>query len=84
MLDIEIGRVLLTLEHLDPSSEEYAAASVQLIPLYKARNEKNRDGVSKDTVALISANLLGLVLVLNHEHVNVISSKAFGMIMKAR
>ena len=40
--------------------------------------------ISPDTVAIISANLLGIVLILNHERLNIISSKAMSFVIKGR
>jgi hypothetical protein len=37
-----------------------------------------------DTLATIAANLVGIVLVINHERVNVVATKAFGMLTKLK
>lgn len=40
--------------------------------------------ISADTLALIAANLGGIVLILGYERVNVIASKAIGFVMRSR
>ena len=48
------------------------------------KRRKPKKGVSADTVAIIAANLLGIVLILSHEKLNVISTKALGFVMRGR
>jgi hypothetical protein len=50
----------------------------------KKREIKLPFGVKADTAVLVLANLAGLALVLHHERLNVVTSKAFGMITKLR
>ena len=40
--------------------------------------------ISPDTIALIIANLAGILLVLCYEKLDIITSKAFSLIMKGR
>lgn len=47
-----------------------------------SRGKKPR--LSPDTVALIAANLLGILLILGYEKADVITSKALGFIMRGR
>lgn len=43
-----------------------------------------RKRISPDTMAVIAANLLGILLVLKHERLNIVTSKALGFITKLR
>lgn len=81
------------MKDLDPASNEYALMNDQLARLMetankdcdrqiKAKASSKRFSVSPDTLASVGANLAGILLVLNYERLNVISSKAFGMIFK--
>lgn len=51
--------------------------------LKKAEAEKP-DRVSKDTLAIIGANIAGIVLILGHERLNVITSKALGFVSRLK
>jgi hypothetical protein len=44
----------------------------------------DRRRISSDTLALIAANIGGIVLILGYERVNVIASKAIGFVMRSR
>lgn len=40
--------------------------------------------VSPDTLLIVGANLLGIMLILNHERLDIISTKALGFVIKGR
>jgi hypothetical protein len=82
-LDKEIDRVLSEMEKVSSDSEQYAAMVDNLEVLYKFKNE-NKNLISKDTIAIIAGNLLGIVLILGYEKANVITSKALGFVLKGR
>jgi hypothetical protein len=42
------------------------------------------DSISKDTLAIIGANLAGIALILGYERLNIITSKAIGFVNKLR
>jgi hypothetical protein len=84
VVDDEIVHILKKLEELDPSSKEYADACLNLKVLHEARSYKTKNSIDMDTLIIAGANILGIVLVLYHEKFDIISSKAFGMIMKVR
>ena len=48
--------------------------------------EENQTKVvfSPDTLLIVGANLLGILLILNYEKLDIVSSKAVGFILKAR
>jgi len=50
----------------------------------KEREAEKPDRVSKETLAMIGANLAGIVAILGYEKFNVIASKAFSLVMKSR
>ena len=83
-LEEEIEVVLDHIKDLTPGTEDYAAALNNLEALYKIRNVKMEIRVKPETVLMVAGNLLGIVLILNHEKANVISTKALGFIMKGR
>lgn len=79
-IDEEIIRLLAALEQdNDKETKEYASMVEQVVKLQELRN-KGR--ISLDTVAAVGANLLGILVILNHERAHVIASKAFGLVKK--
>ena len=80
----EMQRVVGALEAIDPTSEEYGVAAKNLETLSKARGVKNPPIVSVDTVVVAVTNILGILLILNFEKLDVLSSKATNFIMKPR
>ncbi len=50
----------------------------------REKEAEKPDRVSKETWALIGANIAGIVMIIGHEKFNVIASKALGFVMKSR
>ena len=46
--------------------------------------EKHKQKINPDTVLLTATNILGIILIIGHEKVNVITSKALGFVMRGR
>jgi len=86
-LQTVIDQILLTLAHQDPATEEYAKSVNQLTALYKLKELDKPEPpqrISPDTLVLAATNIAGIILVIKHEHFNVITSKAFNFIRPAR
>lgn len=86
-LQTVIDKILLKLAHQDPATEEYAKGVNQLTALYKLKELDKPEPpqrISPDTLVLAATNIAGIILVINHEHFNVITSKAFSFIRPAR
>lgn len=45
---------------------------------------ESKTKISPDTKAVVGANLLGILMVLNHERANVIASKAMSLLTKMK
>lgn len=82
VMDEEIERLAAKLGTISPLSEDYATILNRLSLLTKARAEKNERAISMDTVLTVVANIAGMLLVLNYEKLNVISTKAITMAWK--
>lgn len=82
LMDEEIERLTAFLGTKSVISDDYATALNRLAILTKARAEGNERAVSADTLWTIGANIVGMLLVLNFETLNVISSKAMNMVWK--
>lgn len=83
-IDAKVDETIMTLlakmeEVEDKSTTEYASMVDQMSKLYKLREENS---VSADTWATIAANILGIVIILNHERANVIATKTLGLVRK--
>jgi len=80
----EIDHVLNKLKVLSPESKEYTTAVSNLKVLYEAQAKRPASLVEPETVLIVLANLAGIIGILYFERFDVISSKAFGHIMKPR
>lgn len=83
-IDCEIDAVLEKLKEVDPTDQEYSKLCDVLSRLHDLKRQSKKRSVSPDTMALIAANLGGIILVLAWEEKHVIATKAFGMISKLR
>lgn len=79
-IDDEIIELLESLKkEPDKNTKEYASMVEQVVKLQELRH---KGGISKETLATIGANILGIVVILGHERAHVIASKAFGLVKK--
>lgn len=84
-LDEEIDRVTTLLSEEEIASEDYEKKLNALSKLWKIKAEEDKpDRISKDTLLIVGSNILAILLIIRHEHVNVITSKAMSMVPKAR
>jgi hypothetical protein len=81
-MDEEIARLVDLLKGTDPTSKDYETIVDNLRALCEAREKKNERAISYEMLIGVGANLLGLLIVLNFEKANVITSKAFSMLWK--
>ena len=85
MLEKEIEAVLLEMKDMYVGSEEYEIALNHLSTLHEINKSKEKKwNVSPDTMAIVVGNLLGIILILKHEELNVITSKAMNFVIKGR
>lgn len=82
-LDDEIERVKGDLTFEITGSEKYEKKLENLVTLMEL-NKSKKFNISGDTVLTASVNLLGILLILNHERLHVVSSKAVGFVSKLR
>lgn len=85
-LEEAITKALQELQNHQPYTTEYIKALEQIEKLYKLRAPKPelQKPVSLDTVLTVAGNLAGIVIVLGYERAHVLTSKAFGLIIKPR
>ena len=83
-LDKAFNDALLALDDLHPSDESYGSIVDNVVKIHRMKTEEKPSPVSRDTLALIGANLVGIVLILTHEHTHVIASKAMSFAIKPK
>jgi len=83
LLETELEHCLKSLRAQVIGSEEHKQIMDAAVTLHDMMDE-DPSGVSKDTVVLVAGNLLGILLIIKHEHVNVLTSKALGLVLRPR
>lgn len=83
-IEDEVDHILDQLKSMSVDSEEYRIAVQNLEVLCKAESSKTNRNVNPDTIVYAITNLVGILLILNHERLNIISTKAVGLLMKGR
>jgi len=84
LLEKAIERAIRDLGNHAVGSEDYAKSLDHVVTLHRMLVEDKAPSMSKDTMAVVGANLLGIVLIIKHEFVNVVTSKAVGLLLKPR
>ena len=86
MLDDAIERVLTRMQYEEPDSEEYGTLLGRLDRLISIKNaqKSEKPRISADTLVTAGASLLGIILILGYERVNVVTSKALGFVIKSK
>lgn len=83
-LDDELGHLYEELENEEVDTDRYHTLLKRVADIKDIQGKEKNIGVSKDTLLIVGANLVGILLVLNYEKAGVITSKAFGSIIKGR
>lgn len=77
LIDQEITRLTRELKNNTIGSDEY----ITLLDMISKLNDlKKTDRISKDKWLIAGTNLLGIVLVINHERIHVISQSALRLV----
>lgn len=84
LLDGAINDALVKMRHQVAGSKEYYEMLTLVDKLQKMKDDKKSSSPSKDTLALIFGNLLGIILIIKHENVNVITSRAMQLLIKPK
>lgn len=84
MLESELDRTIIRLRAEMPNSEDYTKTLGIVERLHEMIETEPRSSVSKDTMLLVGGNLLGIILILKHEHLNPITSKALNFVIRTR
>lgn len=80
-----IDDVLTFLNSTDPSTEEYSVAVRNLKELCEAKGKLNPELLAILAIVIPAmTSIFGIVLILNHEQLNVITTKALAFVARGR
>lgn len=83
-LDYEIDSLLRKMRKMDCTSEQYKKAAMNVELLCKARSYEKKNVLDKNVVLSSAVNLTGIGMILRHEQLNVITTKALSFVSKIR
>ena len=75
-VDGEISRAVMRLQAAEVDSDEYGVLLERLGKLQKIRHEEKPENPTSDAILSSATNLIGIFMILRHEQLNVITSKA--------
>lgn len=84
VLDVSIDRVIKQMEHVGPGAERYDELLTKLERLMTLRNQEKRNEISLDTVVVVCANLLGILIIVGYEQGHVVASRGLGLLLKSK
>lgn len=83
-LEQEIETLIDEMSYYPRNSDEYSQMANQLVKLYSLKETDSKRRITPDTLAIVAGNLLGIILIVGHERMNVVTSKALNFILKLR
>lgn len=83
-IDEQIKMVLSEMTEQGVDSEEYSKQLAYLERLHELKAKNRREALSWETIAIIAGNLAGILLIVAYEQKHVITSKAFGQVVRPR
>ncbi len=83
-VDDLIESVLDEMRLVGVDSDEYPKLMTYLERLYEVKANERQSPVSRDTVALIAGNLMGILLIIAYEQKHIMSSKGFSQIIRPK
>jgi hypothetical protein len=84
MIEDDLEHILALLPITQPDTPEYAKLLTSAERLFAMLDHKRSAPISRDTLLTVGANLLGILLIIKHEDVNPITSKALGFVIRTR
>lgn len=85
-LDKTIRKAYTKLSEHDVMSDEYNKVLDRVIQLEKLKDAQTKRSmqISPDAMVVALTNLVGIAMILRHENLNVITSKATGFVQKLK
>lgn len=79
-LEREVLRAEDELGNHPVTTDKYADVLTRVERLHKMQMQERSDRVSKETWATLGANLLGIAMIIKHEQLNVLTSRALALL----
>lgn len=83
-LDLAIDKLYTHLSAEYGDTDSFAKIADQIVKLETLKETTRPESISKDAMATIAANLVGILLILNHERAGIVTSKALSFVSKLR
>ena len=83
-LDLAIAEIFREMQGFTADSDEYAQMADQLTKLYAIKTSDCPNRLSKDTLAIVIGNVLGIVVIVGFERTNILTSKAIHLLFRLR
>lgn len=83
-LDLVLDLATTQLLDLTPGTTEYEKVLEQVERLNKIANSQKSEPIKKNEWLLAITNLVGIGVIVRHEHFNIITSKAIGFVRAIR
>ncbi len=83
-VDDLIESILDEMRLVGVDSDEYPKLMAYLERLYEVKANERPNPVSRDTVALVAGNLMGILLIIAYEQKHIMSSKGFSQIIRPK
>lgn len=83
-LEDAMNEIYSEMKGFTADSDEYCKMTDQLLKLHSMQTVDRSHRVSPDTIATISANVIGIALILHYERIHVVTSRALTFVMKLR
>lgn len=77
-----IEELLTAMRATEEDSPEYAQMADQLVKLHALKVNETKPRISADTLATITANLAGILIIVGYEQKNLLASKAVGFLKR--
>ena len=79
-----IDDLTISMSKVEPDSEEYNRMAQNLEILVRTKSSIKETKIDWSTVAMIGGTILQTVLILKHEKIDIITTKAMSTLMKLR
>jgi hypothetical protein len=83
-VELEVERALRELKNHPIGSEDYNKTLDSIVVLHRMKEEEKPSTVSRDTLVIVGTNLLGILMIIQHERVDIASRAAMNLLMKPR
>jgi hypothetical protein len=84
ILEDEISRVRRKMLSVELDSEEYETLLNNFERLVRLRKDDRSNRVSPDTLAIVAANLLGILIIVGYERGHVIASRGMQALLRTK